>query len=339
MITEIINSNDKKAMQRAADLIKSGGVVAFPTETVYGLGANAFDGAAVEGIFTAKGRPADNPLIVHIENMNMIESIAVGIPDDFYLLYEKFMPGPLTVVLHKNKKISDAVTAGLDTVAVRFPRHRTAAELIKKSGCPIAAPSANISAHVSPTTAEHVFADLNGRIPMIIDGGECSVGIESTILDLTGDTPVILRPGAITLDMLRKTLKEVAEVECRAETPKAPGMKYRHYSPNAELRLTGNRGEAAAFYDEAAAAGKNVALIVKASNAPYYGSRNIFVIPDDAKGYAKKIYALLRLAETSSDTIICESPETSGAGASVLNRLNKAVGKSGFKTDGRSETL
>ncbi|MDR3263750.1 MAG: threonylcarbamoyl-AMP synthase [Clostridiales bacterium] len=326
MLTEIINSNDKKAMLRAAELIKDGQAVAFPTETVYGLGANAYDGAAVAKIFAAKGRPSDNPLIVHIENMNMLDDIAVGIPDDFYVLYEKFMPGPLTVILHKSKRIDDIVTAGLDTVAVRFPRHRTAAELIKKSGCPLAAPSANISAHISPTTALHVYNDLNGRIPMIIDGGECSVGIESTILDLSGDTPTILRPGAVTLDMLRKVLKEVTEIKKTVhEMPvKAPGMKYRHYSPNAELYLIENADRGMTVYDAAVSEGKKAVLIAKASNVPLYGGRNIFSIPDDSKGYAKKIYSLLRLAENDADAIVCEEPELSGSGCSVMNRLLKA---------------
>jgi L-threonylcarbamoyladenylate synthase len=327
MITEIINSNDKKAMRRAVELVRNGEVVAFPTETVYGLGANAYDDKAVEKIFLAKGRPADNPLIVHIENMNMIDDIAVGISDEFYMLYEKFMPGPLTVILHKSKKISEVVTAGLDTVAVRFPRHRTAAELIKKSGRPLAAPSANRSSHVSPTTAEHVFDDLNGRIPMIVDGGECSVGIESTVLDMTGDIPIILRPGAITADMLRKVVKEVAEQNktAGAETPKAPGMKYRHYSPNVEMFLAENPLCAAALYDDAARAGKNAVVIAKAANLSFYENRNVLSIPDDPKGYAKKIYSLLRLAEMSSDTIICEQPELNGQGLSILNRLQKAA--------------
>jgi L-threonylcarbamoyladenylate synthase len=327
MITEIINSNDKKAMQRAAELLKNGELVAFPTETVYGLGANAYDDSAVKKIFSAKGRPSDNPLIVHIDNMNMLDEVAVGISDEFYMLYEKFMPGPLTVVLHKGKKIGDVVTAGLDTVAVRFPRHRTAVELIRKSGCPLAAPSANLSAHVSPTTAEHVFDDLNGRIPMIIDGGECSVGIESTVLDLTGDIPVVLRPGSITVDMLKKVVKEVAEPKRteNAEPPKAPGMKYKHYSPNAELFLAENPVRAAALYDDAVKKGKKAVVIAKASGISLYGNRNVFSIPDDPKGYAKRIYSLLRLAEISSDTIICEQPETSGQGLSILNRLQKAA--------------
>jgi L-threonylcarbamoyladenylate synthase len=259
--------------------------------------------------------------------MNMIDDIAVGIPDDFYMLYEKFMPGPLTVILHKNKRIGDAVTAGLDTVAVRFPRHRTAAELIKKSGCPLAAPSANLAAHVSPTTAGHVFDDLNGRIPMIVDGGECSVGIESTVLDMTGDVPVILRPGAITLDMLRKILKEVAEQKrtCGAEFAKSPGMKYKHYSPNAELFLAEDANVAALLYDAAVKKGKKAVIIAKAAGVSFYKNRNVFSIPDDPKGYAKKIYSLLRLAEISSDTIVCEQPELNGQGMSILNRLQKAA--------------
>ncbi|MDR2090736.1 MAG: threonylcarbamoyl-AMP synthase [Clostridiales bacterium] len=327
MITEIINSNDKKAMQRAADIIKSGGVVAFPTETVYGLGANAYDDAAVAGIFAAKGRPADNPLIVHIENMNMIDDIAVGIPDDFYMLYERFMPGPLTVILHKNKKIGGVVTAGLDTVAVRFPRHRTAAELIKKSGCPLAAPSANLSTHVSPTSAAHVFDDLNGRIPMIVDGGECSVGIESTVLDMTGDIPVILRPGAITLDMLKKVLKDVTEQRRfgGADVVRSPGTKYKHYSTRAELLLTDTAEEANALYDAACGEGKKAVIIVRTGDAALCGNRGFFCIPDDPKGYAKKIYSLLRAAEISHDVIVCQRPELSGQGASIMNRLQKAA--------------
>ncbi|MDR1905994.1 MAG: threonylcarbamoyl-AMP synthase [Clostridiales bacterium] len=333
MMTEIISSNDKKAMLRAAELIKRGETVAFPTETVYGLGANAFDEDAVNKIFEAKGRPADNPLIVHIENMNMIGDIAVGIPDDFYTLYEKFMPGPLTIILHRGKKIGDKVTAGLDTVAVRFPRHRTASELIKKSGCPLATPSANLSAHISPTTARHVYDDLNGRIPLIIDGGECSVGIESTVLDLTGEIPLVLRPGAVTLDMLRKVLKEVEQLNKYSPSDtglfcnKSPGMKYRHYSPNADLYIANDGKDAKFLYDTALKDGKKTVIIAKAANAALYGDRNILTIPDDSKGYAKKIYSLLRLAEQSYGFIVCEKPDLSGSGESVLNRLIKASNK------------
>jgi L-threonylcarbamoyladenylate synthase len=316
-------------MQRAAELIKDGQIVAFPTETVYGLAANAYDESAVSKIFEAKGRPSDNPLIVHIENIGMLDDIAVGVPDDFYMLYEKFMPGPLTVILHKNTKICKAVTAGLDTVAVRFPRHRTAAELIKKSGCPLAAPSANLSEHVSPTTASHVFDDLNGRIPMIIDGGECSVGIESTVLDMSGDNPVILRPGAITYDMIRKVIGGVSEPkkDCKAVgfPAKSPGMKYRHYSPRVKLTLVKAADAAAALYDDAYNEGKRAVIISRASSVASLGGRNVFSIPDDPKGYAKKIYALLRLAEETADLIICEEPDSSGAGNSIINRLQKAA--------------
>ena len=333
MLTEIINPNDKTAMARAASLIRSGQLVAFPTETVYGLGANAYDDLAVSKIFEAKGRPSDNPLIVHIENMNLLGDIAVGIPDDFYILYERFMPGPLTVVLLKNRKIGDAVTAGLETVAVRFPRHRTAVELIKRSGCPIAAPSANISAHISPTSAGHVFDDLNGKIPMIIDGGECSVGIESTVLDMTGDIPIILRPGSVTYDMLRKVLKEVIPHSNSSNTaglsgkPASPGMKYRHYSPNAELRLAESPEAAVKIYDEAEAEGKKAAVIAKLANLSFYGNRRVLAIPDDPKGYAKSIYSKLRAAEAEADFIVCEEPERSGSGESIMNRLLKAAKK------------
>jgi L-threonylcarbamoyladenylate synthase len=324
MITEIINSNDKKAMQRAADLIKGGEIVAFPTETVYGLAANAYDESAVAKIFEAKGRPSCNPLIVHIENIGMLEEIAVDIPDEFYMLYERFMPGPLTVILQKNKRVCNGVTAGLDTVAVRFPRHRTAAELIKKSGCPLAAPSANISEHVSPTSAFHVYDDLKGKIPMIIDGGECSIGIESTIIDMSGDSPAILRPGAITKDMLKKIVGEIREPKNRrAGAVKSPGTMSRHYAPRVKLLLAKSTEEAVILYDSAAK-DKKAVIIARASNIAAVGNRTAFAIPDDAKGYAKRIYALLRLAEEAADLIICEEPDELGTGCSIINRLTKA---------------
>ncbi|MDR3293192.1 MAG: threonylcarbamoyl-AMP synthase [Clostridiales bacterium] len=368
MITETIKATDKEGIRRAAELIRRGETVAFPTETVYGLGANAFDGAAVAKIFEAKGRPADNPLIVHIENINMLYEIAVGIPDDFYALYEKFMPGPLTVILHRSKRIGDAVTAGLDTVAVRFPRHRTAVELIKTSGLPLAAPSANLSEHVSPTSAAHVLRDLGGRIPMIVDGGECTVGIESTVLDMTNDVPVVLRPGAVTLDMLKKVLPSVTDYRKDVTggeiiQAKSPGMKYRHYSPNAELYLVKtpadgialydgiknlaegiansdgmknlaegivrcagikNLTDGIAVYDGIEASKKTVVAIVRESNLALYGERRTFSVPDDTKGYAKRIYALLRAAEETADIIVCEEPDGNGSGGAVLNRLRKA---------------
>ncbi len=233
---------DMDAIRKAGQIIASGGLVAFPTETVYGLGGSALSADSAGKIYRAKGRPSDNPLIVHISDIKDAEKIAY-VNEAYYALAEAFMPGPLTVVMHKKDIIPDAVTGGLDSVAVRYPDNRVALELIKAAGVPVAAPSANSSGMPSPTTAGHVMNDLDGKIDMILDYGECSIGVESTVISLKDNGCEILRPGAVTADMLHTVLKDVGinpaviNPSEAGDRPRSPGMKYRHYSPRAEVIL------------------------------------------------------------------------------------------------------
>ncbi len=241
MTTELLDAFAEPdfAVMRAAELLRSGEIVGFPTETVYGLGACIFNEKAVRKIYEAKGRPQDNPLIAHIASIKEVSRIALDIPDEFYRLAEVFFPGALTVILRKRKEVPTIVSAGLDTIAVRMPAHDIALKIIAAVGEPLVAPSANRSGKPSPTTARHVLDDLSGRIAAIVDGGQCRVGIESTIVDILGDVPMIVRPGSITLEDIESVLGKSAAVYSGNESsaPIAPGMKYRHYAPQASLKL------------------------------------------------------------------------------------------------------
>jgi L-threonylcarbamoyladenylate synthase len=249
MQTLCLSANEAGAIERAAEILRAGGLVAFPTETVYGLGANALDTTGVKKIFTAKRRPLWDPLIVHVSSREMLESVVARLPVKFADLFAAFMPGPLTLVLPKNAMVPDVVTAGRDTVAVRFPAHPVAQRLIEASRVPIAAPSANRFQHVSPTTAEHVLADLDGRIEAVLDAGPCSIGVESTVLDLTAE-PRILRQGAVTAEQLKRLLGEVAVINAVSRPPEkglpSPGMMPRHYAPQTRLMLSDGRESALA---------------------------------------------------------------------------------------------
>ena len=238
--TKFIDSRDKEGMADAASKVLAGEVVAFPTETVYGLGANALDSEAVEKIFKAKGRPGDNPLIVHISDKSQIEDLVSEITPVAQKLIDAFMPGPITVIMKKADKIPSNVTAGLDTVGIRMPIHKVANEFLTLCKCPVAAPSANLSGSTSPTKASHVYDDMNGYVYAVIDGGDSEFGLESTVVDATGDVPVILRPGAVTEDMIGKVIGTDISTNSKlkdGETPKAPGMKYRHYAPKAAVEI------------------------------------------------------------------------------------------------------
>lgn len=323
MITRIVNAKD--GLDEAVSLIKNGELVVFPTETVYGLGANAFDPVAVAKIFEAKGRPQDNPLIVHISRVEEVKDIARDVPEVFYTLAERFMPGALTVVLPKSDLIPGIVTAGGDTVAVRMPDHPVARELISRS-FPLAAPSANRSKHVSPTTARHVYDDLCGRVPLILDGGECGVGIESTVLDLTSGSPVILRPGAVTAEMLAPFLGVIPGSGKVIGTAKSPGMKYEHYAPTAEAYAAVSARSAAEFYDRCAAEGRHPVLLFRDIYPDVLGDRECISLGKSVEDFMHTVYSALRAAEKSYDVIVVETLEGEGRAASVMNRVMKAVG-------------
>ena len=332
---------DPDILAEAAKIIRQGGLVAFPTETVYGLGANGLDAAAVAGIFQAKGRPADNPLILHIADRKELSCLAADVPEWLEPIMDDFWPGPLTVVLRRRPVVPDIVTAGLDTVAVRLPSLGAARELIRIAGVPIAAPSANLSGRPSPTTADAVMADMEGRIEMVLDGGPCEVGLESTVLDCTSALPTILRPGGVTQEMLSARLPQVAISginQTDAATPRAPGMKYRHYAPSAPLVLLAHdpSGSAAKLISAVTAAlgqGKKTGVIVARETAPLMpagvtiaacGSR------EQRKQTAAGLYEALRFFDRHPvDVIFMEAVPETGIGRALMNRLYKAASSFG----------
>ncbi len=320
--TRIVKAQD--GICEGAKLINEGELVVFPTETVYGLGANAFDESAVKKIFLAKGRPQDNPLIVHISSIEQVSEIATDIPDKFYSLAKLFMPGPLTVILKKSDKIPYAVTAGGETVGVRMPANECARALISASR-PLAAPSANRSKHISPTKAEHVYEDLKGEIPLILDGGDCQVGIESTVLDLTSDVATILRPGAITAQMLLDVVGEVSQNGKIIKIAKAPGMKYTHYAPKVETVMASCVESGIAKYDQLVLEGKKPVLVFRDIH-PQIENRNLISLGKSVEDYAKNVYSALHEAEKTFDFIIIEELIGEGLELSIMNRVEKAAG-------------
>lgn len=318
----------------AAKLIKNNEVVAFPTETVYGLGGNALEDEAVMKIFAAKGRPGDNPLIIHISEMEQMNAFVEEIPEKARKLMEKFWPGPLTIILKKKKGVlSEKATAGLSTVAVRMPDHPVALAIIRASGLPIAAPSANRSGKPSPTTAKHVFDDLNGEIAAIVDGGATGVGVESTVLDCTEPVPVILRPGGITKEQLEEVIGEVKidkallDVE---EKPKSPGMKYTHYAPNAPLYLVdGDKEFLQECINKERERGLSVGVLTTEENEGFYHCDVVYACGQraDLQSVAKDLYNALRyFNETNVDIIFSEMFPSEGVGEAIMNRLMKAAG-------------
>ncbi|WP_129721605.1 L-threonylcarbamoyladenylate synthase [Xylanivirga thermophila] len=334
--------NDYAVIKKAAQYIRQGEVVAFPTETVYGLGANALDGETVRKIFYAKGRPSDNPLIVHIASINEIYQLVNGVPPKALKLMEAFWPGPITIILEKSSIIPDEVTAGLDTVGIRMPRNEVARAFIKECGVPIAAPSANRSGRPSPTTAQHVMEDMQGRIPFIIDGGECSVGLESTVLDLTSNIPTILRPGGITQEMLETVLGEV-QVDKRVLTPplkgervKSPGMKYTHYAPKAPVTIVQGNPDAIAKHIKALAMqyisqGKKVGILATEETYTLYEDIKASVLIMGTRSrlstIASKLFADLRqFDDLGVDIILAEGVGTKDEGLAIMNRMLRAAG-------------
>ncbi len=330
---------DEESIAYAAELIRKGQLVGMPTETVYGLAADAMNADAVRNIFIAKGRPSDNPLIVHIADLADLQGLIQGkLSPQAVALARNFWPGPLTLVLPKGRNVPDGVTAGLDTVAVRMPAHPVARRLIQQSGCKIAAPSANLSGKPSPTTARHVYDDMHGKIPLILDGGECQVGLESTVLDMAGDVPTVLRPGGITVEMLRKVLGTV-KVDSGVLNPvenkqpvRSPGMKYKHYAPDAQLTIV--QGDAldvvsriCRCYDEDYSAGYSVAILGIESHRHCYGKRRFFPLGQASmESAAAQLFAQLRkLDDEGVQRVYAEAFVAEGIGLAIMNRMNRAA--------------
>ena len=339
MQTELIEIDRRNMpvhlIERAGMILRSGGLVAFPTETVYGLGADALNEEAAQKIYAAKGRPSDNPLIVHIADMEAVGQIVKMVPEEAQALAEAFWPGPLTMIFHKRECVPMGTTGGLSTVAVRMPSDEIARELIRQSGGYIAAPSANVSGRPSPTTAQHVYEDMNGRIPMILDGGPVPIGIESTIVDLTEDHPVILRPGYITLSMIQTVVDRVEvdrglSAEDSVIRPKAPGMKYRHYAPKAELQIVEGPVERVVSYinKQCSGAGKTGIICTEETKTCYsHGDVKCIGSRKDEASIASHLFAILReFDEDGVERIYSESFETPGLGQAIMNRLLKAAG-------------
>ena len=355
-VTEDINK-DREIYEEAGRILREGGLVAFPTETVYGLGGNGLNPDASGKIYAAKGRPSDNPLILHIADKDMLYDIAENVSDEAEKLIDAFWPGPLTMVFEKTDKVPFTTTGGLSSVAVRMPSHPVAAAMIHAAGVPIAAPSANISGRPSPTLTKHVVEDMDGRIEMILDGGNIAIGIESTIVDMTSNPPVILRPGYITKAMLEEVIGEVGldptllVKPTEDMRPKAPGMKYRHYAPKAELtlyegsvdkvarviweqaldKLTKNKRvaiiatkESQVIYDKLVSEAESTGKIQPNDNKMEFillGSRQ------DEESIARNLYAVLRECdERAVDYIYSETFSLENFGQAIMNRLRKAAG-------------
>lgn len=335
-----VDNIDMEVIKEASDILHAGDMVAFPTETVYGLGADALDEMASKKIYAAKGRPSDNPLIVHVANEQQILPLVKEIPESARKLMKAFWPGPLTIIFNKSDVVPYGTTGGLDTVAIRMPNHKVALTLIEESNIPIAAPSANTSGRPSPTTAMHVMDDLNGKISMVIDGGAVGIGIESTIVDVTGDIPMILRPGYINKKMLEEVVGEVTIDKAILEPvspdlkPKAPGMKYKHYAPKADFTMfDGDIDKVADRINELAESyikkGYKVGIISSAESKDRYrygevisiGSRN------NELSISKNLYKVLReFDDKQVDYILGETFRSEELGQAIMNRLLKAAG-------------
>ena len=325
-----------KEVNEAGKILKNGGLVGIPTETVYGLAANALDGAAVAKIFAAKGRPQDNPLIVHISRLSQLDDLVAFVPPVVYDLADVFWPGPLTIIMEKSGIIPDEVSAGLSTVAIRMPSHPLARKIIDAAGVPLAAPSANTSGKPSPTTADHVMHDMNGKIDAVLDGGPCGVGVESTVITLCTRKPRILRPGRVTPKELEDVLGEV-EIDDAVlgrlkdgETAASPGMKYKHYSPNADVVVVdADKENFKRFVNEAAAkngVSKTAALVFDGEDSGFVCKTLSFGEKDDDCAHAHKLFAALRECDDSGfSSVYVHCPSYDGVGLAVMNRLLRAA--------------
>uniref|UniRef100_UPI00195DB828 L-threonylcarbamoyladenylate synthase n=1 Tax=Alkaliphilus hydrothermalis TaxID=1482730 RepID=UPI00195DB828 len=333
------SSIKEEILAEGSKILKNGGTVAFPTETVYGLGANGLDPNAVKKIFIAKGRPADNPLILHIANPQDVEPLVMEIPEVAIKLMETFWPGPLTLLMKKSSIVPKETTGGLDTVGIRIPQHPIARKLIEGAGVPVAAPSANVSGKPSPTKAEHVIKDLTGKVDAIVAGGNSDVGVESTVLDLTVEPPTILRPGGITKEMLEMILPEVAidpalEDKNFTMSPKSPGMKYTHYAPKADVTII--KGQLDKVVDEMMAVqkkcqseGRVIGVICTDETEKFFGNHLVKSMGSrsNPKEIAANLFRILReFDETDVEVIIAEAVEETGLGQAIMNRLMKAAG-------------
>ncbi len=332
MSAKILFSNeanvDKNAISEIAKALKEGSLAVFPTETVYGLAANAYDETAIAKIFEAKGRPQDNPLIVHIASIDTLYELASTVPKTALKCAEKFWPGPLTMVLPKTEKVPNAVSAGLSTVAVRMPLNQTARDIIEKSGLPLAAPSANISGSPSPTTAQHVLNDMNGKIDAVVMGESCDVGVESTVITLAGEHPVLLRPGGVTLEQLQEILPDIkvnpavlSELKANEEAA-SPGMKYKHYAPKTETFLV----EGDTFADFVNRQNGAVAICFSEEAKEIKIPKIIYGSKENSESLAQSIFAVLReIDEKGFDTAYIHAPKKDGIGLAVYNRLIRAA--------------
>ncbi len=336
MQTKLIKANDSNINETAllaGEILRNGGIVAIPTETVYGLAANALSGEAVKKIFEAKGRPQDNPLIVHVTDISEVTPLVKSIPDEARRLAERFWPGPLTMIMPKSDLIPDETSGGLSTVAVRCPSHPVARAIIKAAGVPLAAPSANVSGRPSPTNAKYVFEDMNGKIDMIVDGGQSEVGVESTVVTLAQKPARLLRPGGITAEQLKSVLGEVVIDDAvlhmlkSGEKAASPGMKYKHYAPKADVTIV--KGNLDAFRRFVSEKGDCFVLCFEGEEK-YFENYVTYGRADDPSSQANRLFDALReLDEKGAKTVYARDPGTSGVDLAVYNRLIRAAA---FKT-------
>lgn len=324
-----IRKNRDEALKESAELIKNGEVVGIPTETVYGLAANALDTGAVRKIYIAKGRPSDNPLIVHISDMSELPPLVSEIPEKVRIMAEKFWPGPLTMIMKKSDLIPSITSGGLDTVAVRMPKSEYARAIIRACGVPLAAPSANLSGSPSPTNAKYVYEDMNGRIPLIIDGGSSKIGVESTVITFVTKIPTVLRPGGVTVEEIRDTVGEVLVDSAvlnelkEGEKASSPGMKYKHYAPKACITILKGSLEQFIEYTK----GKDFFALVFEGEEKYFKNAVTYGKPLDGISEANRLFDALReLDEQGAKTVYARCPELSGVGLAVYNRLIRSAG-------------